>query len=157
MATQKVISIHIDKTFHGLVNTALIKRVAQAALNHETSDSEVELSLVITGDRKVRQLNRDYRGIDAPTDVLSFALAAGQLDRARIGFVAPPDGILHLGEVVISFPQAEKQAREESHSVEYELSILEIHGVLHLLGYDHKGRGAKRMKTKEKIILDSLY
>jgi probable rRNA maturation factor len=72
-------------------------------------------------------------------------------------FVTPPDNIKHLGEVVISYPQALKQAREAKHPVKKEVAVLLIHGILHLLGYDHeKSRDEKRMKPRETAILSLI-
>jgi probable rRNA maturation factor len=156
MATHKRVTVYIDRTFHERTSKAWLRQVARAVLSHEVPDSEVELSLVITGDQEVQQLNREYRGIDDTTDVLSFPFTAGQHEKETNEFVSPPDGILHLGEVLLSYPQAVKQAREEKHSVEYEMAVLVVHGILHLLGYDHVGREARHMKAREKTILGSL-
>jgi probable rRNA maturation factor len=87
-----------------------------------------ELTVVIADDGVLRELNRAFRGMDAPTDVLSFGGEAP-------GFVVAPDAADYLGDVVISYPHAQAQAT--GHSVEAELALLVIHGVLHLLGYDH--------------------
>jgi probable rRNA maturation factor len=117
--------------------------------------ANVELSLVVTGQEKVQELNRRYRGEDKPTDVLSFYLTPAVED-AR-SFVAPPDGLCHLGEVLISYPQAVVQAQEHRHSINRELAILVVHGVLHLLGCDHDNPEAGRqMKEKEKEILSQI-
>ena len=111
----------------------------------------MELSLVITNEERVQELNRIYRGKDEPTDVLSFALQDGE------PFVAPPDGILHLGEVFISYPQAVTQAKEYNHSIELEVAILAIHGVLHLLGYDHETQEDEReMRTREEMVMREI-
>ena len=80
----------------------------------------------------MRDLNRRYCGEDAPTDVLSFALN----ERAE-DFVLPPDGILRLGEVIISLPTARRQAKRGGHSRQRKRRLLLVHGLLHLLGYDH--------------------
>jgi probable rRNA maturation factor len=121
----------------------------------------VELGLVITGQERVRQLNRSYLGKDAPTDVLSFSMLPeppdGGESEAPAPFVPPPDGVVHLGEVIISYPQAVIQAGQHRHSVKREVAILVIHGVLHLLGYDHdKPEPERRMNTREKEILSCI-
>ena len=90
------------------------------------------MGVVVTGDVAVRDLNRRYRGEDAPTDVLSFALREDAEE-----FVLPPDASLRLGDVVVSLPAARRQAKEAGHSLERELALLLVHGLLHLLGYDH--------------------
>ncbi len=115
----------------------------------------VEISLVITGEKRIRSLNRRYRNVDRVTDVLSFGNELTE-DR-KSEFINPPDKITYLGEIFICYPQAEKQAKQKKHSVRRELTILLIHGVLHLLGYDHKSDWEKsRMECKEKKILKSL-
>ena len=93
----------------------------------------VDLTIVQTDDAGMRRLNRDYRGNDAPTDVLSFP--AHELD--------PETGAHYLGDVVIAIPRAAEQAREAGHSLEDEAQLLVVHGVLHLLGHDHAEPGEK--------------
>ncbi len=85
------------------------------------------LSIVITGDAQIQELNRQYRGIDAPTDVLSFS--SDEID--------PDTSESYLGDVLISYPRAMGQAQAGGHPVADELQLLTVHGVLHLLGYDH--------------------
>ena len=84
----------------------------------------------------LRQLNLEYRGIDAPTDVLSFS-AQEDLDEPGAAFVTAPEAEAYLGDIIISFPMAASQAETAGHSVANELCLLAVHGVLHLLGYDH--------------------
>jgi probable rRNA maturation factor len=96
---------------------------------------DAEVTLVIANDDLLHQLNRDYRGIDAPTDVLSFG--AQDETGGEDVFVTAPEALNYLGDVIISFPTAERQAAAVGHSVADELSLLTVHGVLHLLGYDH--------------------
>jgi len=104
-----------------------------------------------------------YRGcaqIDKPTDVLSFAMQdeLPSEDGEDFSFIAPPDGIKQLGEVIISFQQAVIQAEQHQHSVKKEVAVLAIHGVLHLLGYDHmEDDEADIMEAREKAILESLW
>jgi len=93
-----------------------------------------EMTLVITDDARMRALNQTYRDIDATTDVLSFVA----MDDSEAGQLVVPDEMpAYLGDVVISWPRACRQAEERGHSVEGELSLLAIHGLLHLLGHDH--------------------
>lgn len=95
-----------------------------------------QLCLVVTDDDALRALNLAYRGVDAPTDVLSFAAQEEAADAAG-PFVAAEEAADYLGDVVISLPTAERQSAAAGHSVEAELCLLAVHGTLHLLGYDH--------------------
>jgi probable rRNA maturation factor len=96
-----------------------------------------------------------YRGVDSPTDVLAFALIQDSTDTTV--FVTPPDEPPHLGEVLISYPTAAKQAEEHGHSVDRELAILVIHGVLHLFGYDHGTDEQEReMRGLEEAVLSTI-
>ena len=109
---------------------------------------EAELSLVICDDAFIHPLNRDYRGKDRSTDVLSFSQREGDF-----AFV----GDLILGDVIISLETTIRQAQERGHSMEKELTILLVHGILHLLGYDHiEDDDAEVMAAKEKDILGKL-
>ena len=115
-----------------------------------------ELGLVLTTSETIQQLNKTYRKKDEPTDVLAFYMFSQQ--DAGTKFAYPPNGIYHLGEIVISYPQAVYQAKEKRHNIERELTILIIHGVLHLLGYDHKRSSEEKriMNAKEKEISKKL-
>jgi rRNA maturation RNase YbeY len=109
---------------------------------------EAELSLVLVSDAVMRRLNRQWRGADRPTDVLSFAQAEGQ--------GGAPEGL--LGDVVISVDTARRQARERAAPLTRELDRLLIHGVLHLLGYDHERSpaDAQRMQRRERSLARQL-
>ena len=115
------------------------------------------MGLVICRQKRVRQLNKTYLGEDEPTDVLAFAMLEQGATADLLPFTTPPDGIAHLGEVIISYPQAVKQAEEHCHSVKREVATLIIHGVLHLLGYSHDTPEPKRkMSAREAAILNSV-
>ena len=118
--------------------------VAEAVLNHlELFDAE--LSLLLCDDATIHPLNRDYRGKDKPTDVLSFAQREGE-------FAFVDDNL--LGDVIISMDTTIRQATDRNHSVETELRVLLVHGILHLLGYDHiEDDEAEIMEAKEREIL----
>ena len=105
----------------------MLERAAQAALARHPELPPVGLTIVITGDAQIQQLNRDYREIDAPTDVLSFPAS----------YIDPETSERYLGDILISYPQAASQATTAGHPVSDEIQLLVIHGVLHLLGYDH--------------------
>ena len=147
------IDIHVEEEFRGVVDEGWARRIAQTVLKAEGVAPPYEVSLVFTDSETVKQLNRDYRGVDEPTDVLAFyMLPQKEVDDS---FALPPDGVTRLGEVIISYPQAVEQAREQGHSPERELALLIIHGILHLLGYDHEEPGEEtEMRTREKDLLE---
>ncbi len=131
-----------------------LKNIAEQVLIAQGADPSAELGLVITSQERVKQLNRDYLGRDEPTDVLAFSMLP---ESDRSPFVTPPDGVLHLGEVIISYPQAVIQAGERGHSVKREIAILVIHGVLHLLGYqDESPELKRRMAAREAEMLSYI-
>ena len=146
------IEISVEEEFQGSVDEDRARKIAQNVLNAEGVALPYEVSLVFTDSEMVQRLNRDYRGIDEPTDVLAFyMLPQREVDDY---FALPPDGVLRLGEVIISYPQAIEQAKEQEHSTEQELALLIIHGILHLLGYDHEQpEEGKRMRGREKELL----
>ncbi len=98
-----------------------------ASTLQECALKDTIVGIIITGDREIHQLNLDYRNIDQPTDVLSF----------NQNYPDPETGLEYLGDVIISVSRAEKQARVGGHSVDQEIQLLVIHGILHLAGYDH--------------------
>jgi probable rRNA maturation factor len=134
------VDIQVDDEYAELVDVPSLAAVVTATLRRHPDDlnDEVEVALVVTSDEAVQALNRDYRGIDSPTDVLSFAAqdAAAEPDLAL-----PPDLAAeldrHLGDMVIAYPYASRQAQHFGNTVAAELHLLAIHGTLHLLGYDH--------------------
>jgi len=147
------IGIHVEEEFRGMVDRGWVKKIVRQVLKAEGTAPPYEVSLVFTDSEAVRQLNRDYRGIDEPTDVLAFYLLP-QKEEADDSFALPPDGVTRLGEVIISYPQAVEQAKEQGHATEKELALLIIHGILHLLGYDHEEPEEEaKMRTREKELL----
>ncbi|MDI6815398.1 MAG: rRNA maturation RNase YbeY [Dehalococcoidales bacterium] len=150
------INVLIDESLEGCLEVGWLQSVAKQVLVAQEAGAGVEMGLVIASQERVRQLNRNYRGRDEPTDVLAFSMLLGEEmpETDFPPFVMPPDGVLHLGEVIISYPQAVIQAEEHQHSIEKEITILIIHGVLHLLGYKHDTPELKRqMMTREAEIL----
>jgi probable rRNA maturation factor len=120
---------------------------AQTALDTSPEFVSADLTLVFVGDDEIRDLNNTYRGIDSPTDVLSFA--SGEVD--------PESGIYYLGDIILSFPRAVEQSAKAGHPVENEIRLLIVHGVLHLLGYDHTTEAEKNtMWQKQASILQSI-
>lgn len=149
--------IRVDRDFQGQVDKRWLRRLVKEALAVHSAEREVELSLLITDDATVHGLNKRYRGVDRTTDVLSFALEADEGVEAGAGFVMPPDERVHLGEVVVSYPKAAKQAAERNHAVEDEVALLVVHGVLHLLGYDHdKPDREREMRSLEQKALSAV-
>jgi len=132
--------------------SSLFERAAQAALKHQKESLDVNLSIVLTDNRRMRRLNRDYLGIDAPTDVLSFP--ASETDGSEID---PETGARYIGDIVVSVPYASKGAARAGHAVEAELQLLVVHGVLHLLGHDHaEPKDKAKMWKAQAEILESL-
>lgn len=128
----------------------LVEKVVLAILAKEGYPENSEVSILLTDDRYIRELNRDYRGIDSPTDVLSFAQLEGEPMPAQGGEEI-------LGDVVISMPAALRQGEEYGHGLRRELAYLTAHGVLHLLGYDHGDEKERAvMREKEENVLAAL-
>lgn len=145
--------IFVEEEFRGLVDEGWVRRIAQTVLKAEGVAPPYEMSLVFTDSEAVQQLNRDYRGVDKPTDVLAFYMLPQK--GADSSFALPPDGVTRLGEVIISYPQAAEQAKEQGHSPEKELALLVIHGILHLLGYDHEEpEEESKMRERERELLE---
>ena len=147
------INISIDKGFDGCPPRRWLENVIRQVLEAQGAGAEVEIGLLIATGELVKELNRDYLGEDAPTDVLAFS-AMEEKEADQSPFIHPPDGLLHLGEVIIAYPQAVLQAAEHGHRLKKELAVLLIHGVLHLLGYDHdQPDSARRMRAREAELL----
>ena len=115
------------------IDKILLERAALTALTHQSAPKDAALSILLTDDAQIQSLNHEYRGFDAPTDVLSFDVHERD----------PETGYLYLGEIIVSIPYAAKQAQKSGHPLEAEAQLLIVHGVLHLLGHDHA-------ETKEK-------
>jgi probable rRNA maturation factor len=151
------INILIEEGIEIGLDTGWLQKMVEKPLIFEEIPPSAEISLVITGQEQIQELNRKYRGKDRPTDVLSFAMTGQKEEEEPAAFIDPPDGQLHLGEVIISYPQAEIQAREQGHSIRKEMAILIVHGVLHILGYDHEKPEMKpAMEAREKAILAEI-
>ena len=147
------IEIFVEEEFRGVVDGGWVKRIVPQVLKDEGVAPPYEVGLVFTNSETVKQLNRDYRGVDEPTDVLAFYMLPQKKEAPP--FALPPDGVTRLGEVIVSYPQAVEQAREQGHSPERELALLVIHGILHLLGYDHEEpEGESKMRGRERELLE---
>jgi len=133
------------------VNQERLTRVAKELLQAEKFPYPAEVSILLTTDEHIHQLNRDYRGKDKPTDVLSFQ----QWEEDEIQ--GEPEEPVVLGDVVISIETASRQAEEKGWTLDDELSLLVVHGILHLLGYDDEtDEGAEEMRERERAVLGSI-
>ena len=147
---EHLIPIAIAQPFVKAVSDERLAAMALRVLEAEDAPP-CELSVTVTDDETVRGLNREYAGEDAVTDVLSFSQREGE------EFVAAPGSVPPLGEVVIAYPQATRQAEERDRSVEEEVARLLIHGTLHLLGYDHaEAEEERRMRAREEELLGAI-
>jgi probable rRNA maturation factor len=137
--------IHIESTF--TFSRDLIERATHAALTHQYQSLDCDMTFVLTDDIQLQKLNRDYLGIDVPTDVLSFP--ASESD--------PETGARYIGDILISMPYAARSAASAGHGLESEVQLLVVHGVLHLLGHDHAEADDKAHMWKAQTeILESL-
>ena len=143
--------------------TTIAKEAMGVAL---TGTDSAQMSLVITGDDTVHTLNAQFRGSDEVTDVLSFSANhsghwQGETDPPEnvdaFDFILPASELPPLGEVVVSYPQAQRQAEERGGRLEHELALLVVHGVLHLTGHDHlKPYETRLMQSRERAALERL-
>jgi probable rRNA maturation factor len=123
-------TIDIQNEYRFPVDAARLQAAAETVLNMHDIDADSSLTVVIAQNEQVQALNRQFRGVDAPTDVLSFPADAPPLDETAD---EPP----YLGDMIIAFPYASAQAEREGHDLSDSLALLVVHGTLHLLGYDH--------------------
>ena len=137
-------------------SAALIKKAAALTLRAEGVEKAI-ISVMLTDDEGIRRVNREFRGVDRATDVLSFPLnelVPGAFDPAECE-TDPENGAVLLGDMMISVPRCEEQGRDFGHGYEREIQYLTVHSVLHLLGYDHldEGKMKKQMRAREKEIM----
>jgi probable rRNA maturation factor len=141
-----MISIEIGPELRRAVKPKDLSRAAEATLLQQFAP-DADLTLVLTDDEHIQALDRTYLGIDSPTDVLAFPAAETN----------PETGRRYLGDIIISVPRAEAQSKAAGHSLKEELSLLVVHGVLHLLGFDHGGEDERtRMWAVQARILTLL-
>ena len=146
----------VDPSLADVADIQSIERALLAALAAEGRAFGCAVDVRVADDAAVQSLNREHRGVDAPTDVLSFPLAAPSEEDAT-PFVLPPGEPVVLGDLVLSWPRAVAQALEYGHSVEREAAYLAVHGLLHLLDYDHEQpEEAETMRAREEAILAPL-
>jgi probable rRNA maturation factor len=138
--------INIDNQ-QDFLESALLERAARLTLDHESAPADADMTIVLTDDAQLHELNREYLGVDAPTDVLSFP--ASETD--------PETGAPYLGDILISIPRATQQAQAGGHPLEAEVQLLVVHGTLHLLGHDHAEAQEKaRMWTAQAEVMSRL-
>ena len=129
------------------ISADLVENTAIEALKHQSAPADVDLTIVLSDDAQLHELNRQWMGVDAPTDVLSFP--SDETD--------PESGNRYLGDILISVQRAAEQAKAAGHAVEAEVQLLVVHGVLHLLGYDHaEAREKARMWQAQGEIMSAL-
>lgn len=138
--------INIDNQ-QDFLESALLQRAARLTLDLESAPVDADITIVLTDDAQLHELNREFLGVDAPTDVLSFP--ASESD--------PETGTPYLGDILISIPRATEQAQASGHSVEAEVQLLVVHGTLHLMGHDHAEAEEKaRMWNAQAEVMSRL-
>lgn len=146
---QHKIYVYREKRNLGHPETAaLVKKAAAAALSAEGMDEPCGIAVTLTNDEGIHVINREQRGVDRPTDVLSFPI--DEMDYEN--------HCRYLGDMILSLERAEAQAEEYGGGYAHEVQYLTVHSVLHLLGYDHLDEGEEkaRMRAREKTIMKEL-
>jgi len=147
------INVSVADKFWSEVDVKFVQQVAAAVLDQEGPFDDAELTIRVTDDKEIQELNRTYRQVDEPTDVLSF----GNEEDSKAEIVLPGEVSDQFGDVVISLPAAQRQAKEHGHDLKRELGWLVTHGVLQLLGYTHDSPPEERvMRHREEMALSSL-
>jgi probable rRNA maturation factor len=142
-----MINVLISEPYVSFVSEDILVRAAQATLAHQEAGENVEMTVVIDTDEQLRELNKQFLNIDAPTDVLSFP--SDEVD--------PDSNLEYIGDVIISYPRAKEQADTVGETVLDEIQLLVIHGTLHLLGHDHAEPAEKdEMWTATREILAAI-
>lgn len=142
----------------------LVNKVILACMDYEECPYEAEINVLFTDDENIRQINSEYRAIDAPTDVLSFPAVDydipgdfSRLEEDVASYFNPESGELILGDIVISVERALMQAEEYGHTIEREIAFLTAHSMFHLFGYDHMEKEEARvMEQKQEAVLEKL-
>ncbi len=139
-----MINLQIETPYNPWIDQQSLLACARQVIARENPGSEIELTLVVTSDETLRDLNSQHLGIDSPTDVLAFP--ADEFD--------PDTQMTYIGDVIISFPRAQAQAETAGHPAQNELCLLVVHGILHLVGYDHDTdeNKAAMWKTQAEIL-----
>ena len=124
-----MITVLISDPFLEQLSPDILEQTARAVLDSHELETEQDLTIAVDDDARLQELNKAYLEIDAPTDVLSFPSGGDEID--------PENGHPYLGDIILSFPRALEQSQAAGHTVVDEIQLLVVHGVLHLLGYDH--------------------
>ncbi|PKO01966.1 MAG: rRNA maturation RNase YbeY [Chloroflexi bacterium HGW-Chloroflexi-5] len=142
-----MIAIQLNKKFENNLSISLLEEITQKIFSYLDIEPQSDLSILIDTDAVLKKLNKQYREINQPTDVLSF-----ESDE-----INPETGFSTLGDIAISYPTAQKQALEANHPVENEVILLLIHAILHLSGYDHSTKEEKEeMWSEQQAVLDHI-
>lgn len=144
---------------------SIVEKVIVACLDYEACPYEAEVNVLMTNDTEIQQINKEYRFIDKPTDVLSFPSIEFEregdfsgLEESTVSYFHPETGELILGDIVISVDRAIVQAEEYGHSLEREIAFLTAHSMFHLFGYDHMEDSERiRMEEKQNNVLNQLH
>jgi len=136
----------------------IISKCIEASLRYENITHDCEISLTVTDNENIREINAESRNINSATDVLSFPMLDAENGKLNISKEDFSDGFLLLGDIVMSFERAKEQADEFGHSFEREIGFLTVHSMLHLLGYDHElsEEDENIMFSKQEEILNSI-
>ena len=168
-----LVDIIDDQAYLASGQEKLLHEVIEAAAKYLNLSEGIELDLSIVSNEEIQVLNRDYRGLDKPTDVLSFALtevtSEFDVDFAHLDLTEEAEETedleetefedeeaipQHLGDIIISYPRAQEQAQDYGHSLDRELAFLAVHGFLHLNGYDHQTEeeAQEMFKIQEEVL-----
>jgi probable rRNA maturation factor len=155
-----IVHVSVDEEFDEMFDLAPVGLAATETILRELVEGPNEVAVSITNDMELQRLNLQFRGLDKPTDVLSFGseeASNGTVPATDPAFVSGPDEAASLGEVIISFDQAKLQADVARRPIEHELALLATHGVLHLLGFDHAdGDSQRAMFGRTDRILEAV-
>lgn len=128
-----MINVKVKAIFRHDISKSVVSETAGSVISHMQVEQEQEITIIINDDVFIQKLNLEYLGIDSPTDVLSFS----------VDEVDPETNRNYLGDIIISFPHAAEQAQKGGHSTQAEVQLLIVHGILHLMGYDHDEERSK--------------
>ena len=160
--THKINLVFEQLSLQKFTISSIIRKCIQETLRAEGIATKCEINVLVTNDAGIQTINRESRGIDRPTDVLSFPmfqLEAGNPPKDWAAYEDPETGLVPLGDMCISLERAMAQAQEFGHSVRREVGYLTIHSMLHLLGYDHldEGEQKRQMRAREETIAAGIH